>query len=94
MKDKLITTYTHTAFDTHKMLCENGQSQFRLSGLRNLQLRGQNSNWTRFISNSFGLLEDRDVVSAQDDAVYVSWNRSHETLKRLKQSNKNNLWIA
>lgn len=37
-----------------------------------------------FISNSFGLLDDWDVVSVQDDAVYVSWNRSYETLKRLK----------
>lgn len=44
MKDKIITTYTHTAYDTHKMLCEKGQSQFRLSDLRNLQLRGPNSN--------------------------------------------------
>lgn len=44
MKDKLITTYIHTAFDTPKMLCEKGQSQFRLSDLWNLQLRGPNSN--------------------------------------------------
>lgn len=36
MKDKIITTHTH------KMLCENGQSQFRLSNLRDLQLRGPN----------------------------------------------------
>lgn len=46
------------------------------------------------ISNSFGLLDDWDVVTVQDDAEYVSWNRSYETLKRLKQSNKNNLQIA
>lgn len=44
-----------------------------------------------FISNSFGLFDDCDVVSVQDDAVYVSWNRPYETLERLKQSNKNNL---
>lgn len=44
-----------------------------------------------FIGSSFGLLDDWDVVSVQDDAVYVSGNRSYETLKRLKQSNQNNL---
>lgn len=44
MKDKIIAIYTHTAFDTHKMLCEKGQWQFQLSDLRNSQLSGPNSN--------------------------------------------------